>query len=200
MGGGMMWGVGLQARVKRSSGELPQQCVIQVMEIRSRLQQCAAAAPFRYHSRPERRAPAEIVPRDPAAPRVGSGYGGRALDGHPLPARPANPRAPPTGRGLRAPVIDLPVAEILKYIAADPRREVLGPGALPIPPRFPQRHSEILAQHMAGVELLHCGESLLQSDQLIAKTKIFCVPSAVFGTAGLLDLALMKRTPRAQMG
>jgi hypothetical protein len=36
--GGMMWGVRLQARVKRSSGELPQQCVIQAMEIRSRLQ------------------------------------------------------------------------------------------------------------------------------------------------------------------
>src|SRR5215472_2616503 len=45
------------------------------------------------------------------------------------------------------PVIDLPVAEILKYIAADPRREVLGPGALPIPPRFQQRHSGISAQH-----------------------------------------------------
>src|SRR6201984_1882476 len=32
-----------------------------------------------------------------------------------------------------------------------------------------------------GVELLHCRELLLQSDQLIAKAKIFCVPTAVFG-------------------
>jgi len=55
-------------------------------------------------------------------------------------------------------------------------------------------------RNIAGVELLHCRELLLQSDQLIAKPKIFCVPSAVFCTAGLLDLALMKRTPRAQMG
>ena len=55
-------------------------------------------------------------------------------------------------------------------------------------------------RNIAGVELLHCRELLLQSDQLIAKSKIFCVPTAVFGRAGLLDLALMKRTPRAQMG
>jgi hypothetical protein len=97
------------------------------------------------------------------------------------------------------PVIDLPVAEILQYIAAGPRREV-----------FSQARSRSLLdfrndiaeyrRNIAGVELLHCRELLLQSDQLIAKTKIFCVPSAVFGTAGLLDLALMKRTPRAQMG
>ena len=193
-----MWGVGLQARVKRSSGELPQQYVIQVMEIRSRLQQCAAA-PFRYHSRPGRRAPAEIVPRDPAAPRVGSGYGGRALDGHPLPARPANPRAPPTGRGLRAPVIDLPVAEILKYIAADPRRESSGQARSRSLLDFGNDIAEY-RRNIAGVELLHCRELLLQSDQLIAKTKIFCVPSAVFGTAGLLDLALMKRTQGRKWG
>src|SRR5262249_60398980 len=55
-------------------------------------------------------------------------------------------------------------------------------------------------RNIARVELLHCRELLLQSDQLIAKAKIFCVPSAVLGRAGLLDLALMKRTPRAQMG
>jgi len=55
-------------------------------------------------------------------------------------------------------------------------------------------------RNIAGAELLHCRELLLQSGQLIAKAKIFCVPTAVFGRAGLLDLALMKRTPRAQMG
>src|SRR3984957_13398782 len=55
-------------------------------------------------------------------------------------------------------------------------------------------------RNIPGAELLHCCELLLQSGQLIAKAKIFCVPAAVFGRAGLLDLALMKRTPRAQMG
>jgi hypothetical protein len=55
-------------------------------------------------------------------------------------------------------------------------------------------------RNIAGVELSQCRELLLQSSQLIAKAKIFCVPTAVFGRAGLLDLALMKRTPRAQMG
>ena len=139
--GGMMWGVRLQARVKRSSGELPQQCVIQVMEIRSRLQQSAAAAPFRYHSRPGRRAPAEIVPRDPAAPRVEAGTAVERLMGILSPLGLPIPGHLQPDVDSAHPVIDLPVAEILKYIAADPRREVLRPGALP------QRHSGISAQH-----------------------------------------------------
>src|SRR5207249_2315617 len=66
--------------------------------------------------------------------------------------------------------------------------------------RFPQRHSGEYRRNIAGVDLLHCRELLLQSDQLIAKAKIICVPTAVFCRSGLLDLALMKRTPRAQMG
>ena len=199
MGGAMMWGVGLQARVKGSSGELPQQCIIQVMEIRSRLQQSAAAAPFRYHSRPGRRAPAEIVPRDPAAPRVEAGTAVERLMGYPLAARPANPRAPPTGRGLRAP----------GNRSARCRNTQVHPCGFRGARSSSQARSRSFLdfrndiaeyrRNIAGVELLHCRELLLQSDQLIAKTKIFCVPSAVFGTAGLLDLALMKRTPRAQM-
>ena len=141
MGGAMMWGVGQQARVKGSSGELPQQCIIQVMEIRSRLQQSAAAAPFRYHSRPGRRAPAEIVPRDPAAPRVEAGTAVERLMGILSPLGLPIPGHLQPDVDSAHPVIDLPVAEILKYIAADPRREVLGPGALP------QRHSGISARH-----------------------------------------------------
>ena len=68
-----------------------------------------------------------------------------------------------------------------------------------IPPRYPNDIAEY-RRNIAGVEVLHCRELLLQSDQLITKAKIFCVPTAIFGRAGLLDLALMKRTPRAQMG
>src|SRR5262245_26711586 len=72
----------------------------------------------------------------------------------------------------------MPVAEILKYIAAGPRREVLGPGALLIPLDFRDDIAEY-RRNIAGVELLHCRELLLQSDQLIAKTKISCVLSGM---------------------
>src|SRR6266850_3620732 len=54
--------------------------------------------------------------------------------------------------------------------------------------------------NIAGVELLHFRELLLQSGQLVAQAKVFRVPFSVFGRTGRLNLALMKGTPRAQMG
>jgi hypothetical protein len=56
------------------------------------------------------------------------------------------------------------------------------------------------AAPIAGVELLHFRELLFQSGQLVAQAKVFRVPFSVFGRAGRLNLALVKGTPRAQMG
>ena len=54
--------------------------------------------------------------------------------------------------------------------------------------------------NIAEIELLHIRELLLQSGQLVAQAKVFRVPFSVFGRTGRLNLALMKGTPRAQMG
>src|SRR5258705_8691598 len=43
------------------------------------------------------------------------------------------------------------------------------------------------------------GQLLLEPDQLVAQAEVLRIPFTVFGGAGRLNLALVKRAPRAQM-